>query len=1069
MVDEPTRPADAGPERIANYRLGRIVGQGGWGVVYEATNTRNDERVALKLLHAHLEDDESYLERFQREAQVATLLRSPYTVQLLDFGVDQGRHFLVMNYVDGETLSAVLRRGPLTPERALRIASQIGFALEEAEARRVVHRDIKPDNVMLDAEGTAQVLDFGIARQTGRQTLTATGAFVGTIAYAAPEVSEGRADHRSDLYSLGVTLFHALTGERPFHGEMLELLRQHRESPMPRGPLAGLDGEIIDAVARLMEKDPDDRYETASEAAGVLEHLAARAAARGDVALEMEPTEALGPGGTGVTSLLTMVIEPRGRSRRFVPRGAVTNYELVLRNDADEAIAIHLEGSDSTDSCRIVVPETVAVPAHAQSLVTISVAPRRRRWFGATEARAFRVAASGDDDSPPIVAAGEFRDQPEGLVAIGGALFSIGLLGVLAVLLGLCDSVLGTGDAALVVAGPAPPSAALNVPAVAGASIDQQGAIELDEAVTGEISAPGEVDSWLLFVLGGQVVSFSVEATGTGQFEPYLEVVIPDGPLLLFASGEGGEAYIDAVQFDAAGQYLVRVRGLDGTETGRYQLELFEEQVSDRATTVSAGSSGGTVAVGGVAFGVLPSGAVAEWVFTAEGGVQFSLGVESYVFAPFDPLVELIGPDGSVVGRDGSVGSGGGWLDNVTLPDDGEYVLWVSALDGQSEGAYLVYVDETAPSAGLAPTAPPAVTSVRVVVLDDEARFLFVMDTEQEFRWNQQGTDQDSLELGWWIELPLDGRQYDFALTHWYFGDSEQRGNLETFLAGQNQLVIFETLNSVADIVAASGLSASVAPGGLELVLGDPRFVQLLRTERPATLQLSTPGSLQGFGFPSLEADVEYLDSGPPSSEAPASTATPTVPLASARPAPTAPPTVSSPPAVTSVGAVVRDSDARFLFAMDSTQEFNWYLTRTDENLLELSWVVALPIGGSSYELSVMLFKFPGATQRQGSLSVFMNDAQVNLWDVQGTGHVSPTNAAVSASVLSNGLELVLADSSFVTLLRTERPTSVQMSVGGTLQTIGLSRPRSTTRTPARRPRLVRRGQPPHRTPVATR
>ena len=214
---QPTPPQPQ-PQVIASYRLGRVLGSGGMGVVYEATDLRDGSTVALKLLHVHLEADETFRERFIREAHVAAVLRSPYTVHLLDYGVEEGHFFLVMKFVDGDSLRDVLRLGPMEPARSLRIAAQVARALEEAEARGVVHRDIKPDNVMLAEGEMAQVMDFGIARQAGSFTLTGTGAFVGTLTYAAPEAAGGTVDHRSDIYSLGVTLYHMLTGRPAVRG-----------------------------------------------------------------------------------------------------------------------------------------------------------------------------------------------------------------------------------------------------------------------------------------------------------------------------------------------------------------------------------------------------------------------------------------------------------------------------------------------------------------------------------------------------------------------------------------------------------------------------------------------------------------------------------------------------------------------------------------------------------------------------------------------------------------------------------------------------------------------------------
>lgn len=261
------------PKTLRSYRLGREIGRGGMGVVFEGRDRRDGSRVAIKVLHPHLSAaDRGYRDRFEREAHVAALLRSPYTVHLLDFGVVDDCYFLVMEFVEGQSLADVIEKGPIAPADALRIASSVARALEEAEARGVVHRDIKPENVLLDASGAAKVTDFGIARQQSDSTLTMRGAFVGTAAYAAPEQTEGIADKRSDIYSLGATLFTMLTARPPFGGAtVIEILRAHREAPVPMAPLAGLPDPLINVIRRCMEKDPLDRYQSASELAGALQ------------------------------------------------------------------------------------------------------------------------------------------------------------------------------------------------------------------------------------------------------------------------------------------------------------------------------------------------------------------------------------------------------------------------------------------------------------------------------------------------------------------------------------------------------------------------------------------------------------------------------------------------------------------------------------------------------------------------------------------------------------------------------------------------------------------------------
>ena len=760
MVDESTQLPQ--PQQVANYRLGRVIGQGGWGVVYEAVNTRNDERVALKLLHAHLAGDESYLERFQREAQVATLLRSPYTVHLLDFGVDAGQHFLVMNLIEGEVLSEIVKQGPLPPARAFKIASQVALALEEAEARGVVHRDIKPDNVMVTPEGLVKVLDFGIARQAGRATLTHTGAFIGTLSYAAPEAAEGQVDHRSDLYSLGVTLFHMLTGQPPFAGEMIQLLRQHREAPVPRRLLDGLPEDAVEVVLRLLEKLPDDRYQTASETAGVLERLGIAAAAREDAPLEMEATEVLT--GTADTSLITMALASSGISRRFVPRASMTTYQLTLQNDGSQAMTLRLDATDPSASCEIIVPEAVVVPPRSAVTVAVSVAPQHRRWRGRAEQRPFRITASGEDGGPPIVAIGEFQDRPQGLRPVGGAVFGIALLAALAVFM------VRGGDAT----SSAPPAEAPDFAAVAGSSLDDQGTLKADTPSAGAIAEPGEVDSWSFTVAAGQIMTLGVTAIDADDFHPYVELVAPDGSLLAFVPGADGEAWLDGIRFAATGEYRLRVRSFDAFDRGGYAIELIDEDADYIFTLTDAMPGEEEIPVGGVVFASLDAAQPADWKFTAAADDVISLGAESYIFAPFDLFIDLIGPDGESLGRDGSVGSGGGWLDDVRLRESGVYTIRISTL-GDTGGIYGIFVElseaaDAAASSTPQPDGQPGVTTSgtqgtaisqallsalssiggsqpRAVVGSEGAIFFIPFDAARTFAWNLDATKANTIEF----------------------------------------------------------------------------------------------------------------------------------------------------------------------------------------------------------------------------------------------------------------------------------------------------------------------------------
>ena len=699
MTNPPLRDAEV-PLQLSYYRLERELGRGGMGAVYAATDTRNDITVALKLLHPHLESDESFRDRFQREAHVAALLRSPYTVQLLDYGFEQGRYFLVMKFVEGQTVRDALRRAPLPPERALRVAAQVARALEEGEARGVVHRDIKPENIMLASDGTAQVLDFGIARQAGALTLTATGAFIGTLTYASPESFAGEADNRSDIYSLGATLYHLLAGQSPFAGDALELMRQHHETPPPRDPLASLPATVAEVVERCLAKAPEDRFQSASELAGVLEHLAQEAAERGDRAPELARTEALAPGGrpTAVTEMLALELGPPAVRRRLLPRMSRTSYALTLRNDADAPVDIELATTDVENTCTFSVPERVLVGAHETTTVSLEVTPRRRRWRGVRETRRFSVAASAGGGGPSLTVDGEFVDRPEGsLPYAGGTLFAVALLAVVVTLM----AVLGGGAQELA------PWLAYPV----GGELSNQGTLEFDEPAFGALDATGEIHAWAFIASAGQVLSMGVTAFDPERLHPYLELIAPDGSLLAFEAGHEGRAWLDAVLLPAeeertppqAQTYTLRVRGFDDRETGEYQIQLVTEPDSNPRTALRLATGGGPTTLEETAFATLAPGAVDRWTFAGFAGLVLRGGAATYDFTPFDPFLELRGPDGSLLTF--QPGNGGrAWFNGTVLPDDGQYTVLLRGLGDADTGRYALRLEalpgRVAPSPG---------------------------------------------------------------------------------------------------------------------------------------------------------------------------------------------------------------------------------------------------------------------------------------------------------------------------------------------------------------------------------
>jgi YVTN family beta-propeller protein len=258
------------PRQVGNYRLDGLLGSGGMGEVYTAYDTLRDRYVALKLLPEAFSDDREYLKRFQRESHVAARLREPHVIPIHDFGEIDGRLFIDMRLVDGADIGTLLdENGRMAPERAVYLVSQVAEALDAAHADHLVHRDIKPTNIVVTPSDFVYVVDFGIARSAGgpQTSLTITGATVGTLHYMAPERFAGHAvDGRADVYSLACVLHECLTGVPPFSGKDLPALiyAQLYAGPPPASSLVEGVPPALDAViAQGMAKDPRDRFQTA--------------------------------------------------------------------------------------------------------------------------------------------------------------------------------------------------------------------------------------------------------------------------------------------------------------------------------------------------------------------------------------------------------------------------------------------------------------------------------------------------------------------------------------------------------------------------------------------------------------------------------------------------------------------------------------------------------------------------------------------------------------------------------------------------------------------------------------
>ena len=256
-------------ETISHYRIVADLGAGGMGVVYKAEDLRLGRLVALKFLPPELVRDPGAKQRFFQEARTASALDHANVCTIYDIEeTTDGQVFIAMAYCDGETLKTRLERGPLPATEAVRVALQVARGLARAHQAGIVHRDVKPGNIMLTTEGEAKLLDFGIAKITSGGDLTQTGATLGTPAYMAPEhIRGGDADERSDVWALGVVLHEMLAGRRPFSGANdYELVQSIVEEPQaPLTGIAGVTDDIARVVARALDKARDRRYANAGE------------------------------------------------------------------------------------------------------------------------------------------------------------------------------------------------------------------------------------------------------------------------------------------------------------------------------------------------------------------------------------------------------------------------------------------------------------------------------------------------------------------------------------------------------------------------------------------------------------------------------------------------------------------------------------------------------------------------------------------------------------------------------------------------------------------------------------
>jgi serine/threonine protein kinase/ligand-binding sensor domain-containing protein len=364
---------------LGAYQILEQIGQGGMATIFKAYQPAMDRYVAVKILPAHFTEDETFVERFNQEARTLARLEHPYILPVHTFGEQQGITYLVMRYIDAGTLKDLIaRQGPLGLNEATRILDQVGSALGYAHSQGVIHRDIKPTNVLIDPRGDAFLTDFGIAKLVaGTAQFTATGAIVGTPAYMSPEQGLAETvDHRSDIYSLGVVLYEMVTGRVPYEAETpLAVLLKHVNDPLPppRQIKPDLPGAVERVILKAVAKSPADRFQTAEEM--VEKFRGAVAGAPTEIALSkpvIEPVQPTQRSASAPPPSQPTVVAPSPRRLPWLPiAGGVAALAALL---IAALLILPNLGGDKTEATptpeRLLAQATIAPAATTGALAT---------------------------------------------------------------------------------------------------------------------------------------------------------------------------------------------------------------------------------------------------------------------------------------------------------------------------------------------------------------------------------------------------------------------------------------------------------------------------------------------------------------------------------------------------------------------------------------------------------------------------------------------------------------------------------------------------------------------------
>jgi YVTN family beta-propeller protein len=638
---------------VAGCRVEAVVGRGGMGVVYRATQLSLERPVALKAIAPELAGDPTFRERFKRESRIAASIEHPNVIPVYEAGEGEGVLYLIMRYVEGTDLRALIdAEGGLPPERAARIVAQVAAALAAAHRRDLIHRDVKPANVLIDADGErdhAYLTDFGIARHAAATSgLTRTGSVIGTLDYLAPErIQDQGGDGRSDVYALGCVLFETLTGTLPFARDNdVAKMYAHLSAPVPSVRELSPDvPEELDAMAqRAMAKDPDDRFATANEMAeALMDTLPARPA-------RARPEAAPGAAAAGAAVA--------GAAETEAAESAGAEAEAA----GPETAGAEPADSATTPAAGVPLGYSEEVSLAAETAEELSPAERRAEPEPAPTGRGTLVNQESTFVSRP---AGRRRGLL--LAVAGAALAAVAVLLVIA-LSGDDPPDSGGSEQQAGDAGQrqdeAPPQQPLD--------FRLAGDVTLDPGPDGLAAASGTV--WVADMRDGRVVPVD-EATATAE-EP-----IPVGPNPDSVAVGFGSVWVT----NTDGNTVSRIDPGSRTETDTIDVGRGPEgiAVSDDAVWVANGQGGSVTRIE-------PDGGRPSTADVGAGPVQLAVTGDNRVWvtlAEDDRVVELDGDSGEPTGRGIRVD---GQPRGIAF--DGER-LWVSA----TTGGYLAVFDPDSP------------------------------------------------------------------------------------------------------------------------------------------------------------------------------------------------------------------------------------------------------------------------------------------------------------------------------------------------------------------------------------